>query len=63
MFLRNGWYAATWSHELKERPIGRTILMKKLLFFAMSAVNLRRSKIAAATVRRPYRKARSPASI
>jgi phenylpropionate dioxygenase-like ring-hydroxylating dioxygenase large terminal subunit len=33
MFLRNGWYAATWSHELKERPIGRTILNEKVVLF------------------------------
>jgi phenylpropionate dioxygenase-like ring-hydroxylating dioxygenase large terminal subunit len=33
MFLRNAWYAATWSHELKERPIGRTMLNDKIVLF------------------------------
>jgi phenylpropionate dioxygenase-like ring-hydroxylating dioxygenase large terminal subunit len=36
MFLRNGWYAATWSHELKDRPIGRTILGDKIVLFRNS---------------------------
>jgi phenylpropionate dioxygenase-like ring-hydroxylating dioxygenase large terminal subunit len=36
MFLRNGWYAAQWSHELKDRPIGRTILGDKVVLFRNS---------------------------
>jgi vanillate O-demethylase monooxygenase subunit len=33
MFLRNGWYAAIWSNELKDRPIGRTLLNDKVVLF------------------------------
>ena len=33
MFLRNGWYAAIWSHELKDRPVGRTLLNHKVVLF------------------------------
>jgi hypothetical protein len=36
MFLRNGWYAASWSHEIEERPIGRTILNLRFGFAAIS---------------------------
>ncbi len=33
MFLRNAWYAAIWSKELRERPIARTIIGQKLVLF------------------------------
>ena len=33
MFLRNGWYSALWSHELKDQPIGRTVLNEKVALF------------------------------
>ena len=33
MFLRNGWYSALWSHELKDQPIGRTFLNEKVALF------------------------------
>lgn len=33
MFLRNGWYAAIWSNELTDRPIGRTLLNDKVVLF------------------------------
>ena len=33
MFLRNAWYPAIWSNELKDRPIGRTFLDDKVVLF------------------------------
>lgn len=33
MFLKNGWYAAAWSHELKEKPLARTYLGEKVVLF------------------------------
>ncbi len=33
MFLRNGWYSAIWSHELKEKPVGKTFLNDKVVLF------------------------------
>jgi phenylpropionate dioxygenase-like ring-hydroxylating dioxygenase large terminal subunit len=33
MFLRNAWYAAVWSNELTDRPIGRTFLDDKVVLF------------------------------
>jgi len=33
MYLKNGWYAAAWSHELKEKPLGRTYLEQKVVLF------------------------------
>jgi phenylpropionate dioxygenase-like ring-hydroxylating dioxygenase large terminal subunit len=33
MFLRNGWYSAIWSHELKEKPVGKTFLNQKVVLF------------------------------
>jgi phenylpropionate dioxygenase-like ring-hydroxylating dioxygenase large terminal subunit len=33
MFLRNGWYAAIWSNDLSERPVGRTFLGEKVVLF------------------------------
>jgi phenylpropionate dioxygenase-like ring-hydroxylating dioxygenase large terminal subunit len=33
MFLRNGWYSAIWSHELKEKPVGKTFLNEKVVLF------------------------------
>ncbi len=33
MFLRNGWYSAIWSHELKDKPVGRTFLNEKVVLF------------------------------
>jgi phenylpropionate dioxygenase-like ring-hydroxylating dioxygenase large terminal subunit len=33
MFLRNAWYPAIWSNELKNRPIGRTFLDDKVVLF------------------------------
>jgi len=33
MFLRNGWYAALWSHELKETPVAKTFLGEKVVLF------------------------------
>jgi hypothetical protein len=29
MFLRNGWYAAIWGDDLKDRPVGRIFLNDK----------------------------------
>jgi phenylpropionate dioxygenase-like ring-hydroxylating dioxygenase large terminal subunit len=33
MFLRNGWYAAIWSNDLADRPVGRTFLNEKVVLF------------------------------
>jgi phenylpropionate dioxygenase-like ring-hydroxylating dioxygenase large terminal subunit len=33
MFLRNGWYAAIWSGDLKDRPVGRTFLNERVVLF------------------------------
>ena len=33
MFLRNAWYPAIWSRELKDHPIGRTFLGDKVVLF------------------------------
>ena len=33
MFLRNGWYAALWSHELTDKPVGKTFLNEKIVLF------------------------------
>jgi phenylpropionate dioxygenase-like ring-hydroxylating dioxygenase large terminal subunit len=33
MFLRNAWYPAIWSNDLKDRPIGRTFLDDKVVLF------------------------------
>jgi|RhiMethySRZTD1v2_1073278.scaffolds.fasta_scaffold2152510_1 phenylpropionate dioxygenase-like ring-hydroxylating dioxygenase large terminal subunit len=55
MFLRNGWYAAQWSHELKDRPIGRTILGDKVVLFRNS-----NNQVAALEDRCCHRAARFP---
>lgn len=33
MFLRNGWYSAVWSNELKDKPVGKTFLNEKVVLF------------------------------
>jgi phenylpropionate dioxygenase-like ring-hydroxylating dioxygenase large terminal subunit len=33
MFLRNGWYSAIWSRELKDKPVGKTFLNEKVELF------------------------------
>jgi phenylpropionate dioxygenase-like ring-hydroxylating dioxygenase large terminal subunit len=33
MFLRNGWYAAIWSRDLQEQPVGRIFLNEKVVLF------------------------------
>ena len=33
MFLRNGWYTALWSNELKDKPIAKTMLNEKIVLF------------------------------
>jgi phenylpropionate dioxygenase-like ring-hydroxylating dioxygenase large terminal subunit len=33
MFLRNGWYAAIWSKDLQDTPVGRTFLNEKVVLF------------------------------
>jgi phenylpropionate dioxygenase-like ring-hydroxylating dioxygenase large terminal subunit len=33
MFLRNGWYTALWSHELKDKPVAKTFLDEKVVLF------------------------------
>jgi phenylpropionate dioxygenase-like ring-hydroxylating dioxygenase large terminal subunit len=33
MFLQNGWYTALWSHELTDRPVGKTFLNEKVVLF------------------------------
>jgi nitrite reductase/ring-hydroxylating ferredoxin subunit len=33
MFLRNGWYTAVWSHELKDKPVAKTFLDDKIVLF------------------------------
>jgi len=33
MFMRNGWYTALWSHELTDRPVGKTLLNDKVVLF------------------------------
>ena len=37
MFLRNGWYAAIWSRDLNEQPVGRTFLNEKVVLFRSAA--------------------------
>jgi phenylpropionate dioxygenase-like ring-hydroxylating dioxygenase large terminal subunit len=32
-FLKNYWYVAAWGHEIKPRPLGRTILNEPVVFF------------------------------
>lgn len=33
MFVKNGWYAAGWSQDLGEKPVGRTLLGEKVVLF------------------------------
>jgi phenylpropionate dioxygenase-like ring-hydroxylating dioxygenase large terminal subunit len=33
MFVRNGWYAAIWSHELATKPVARTFLGEPVVLF------------------------------
>jgi phenylpropionate dioxygenase-like ring-hydroxylating dioxygenase large terminal subunit len=33
MFLRNGWYSAIWSKDLKDKPVARTFLNEKVVLF------------------------------
>ena len=33
MFLRNGWYTALWSHELTDKPVGKTFLDEKVVLY------------------------------
>jgi len=33
MFLRNTWYAASWSKDLADKPVARTVLGEKLVLF------------------------------
>src|SRR3954467_4069088 len=33
MFLRNGWYSAIWSHDLTDKPVGKTFLNEKVVLF------------------------------
>jgi phenylpropionate dioxygenase-like ring-hydroxylating dioxygenase large terminal subunit len=33
MFLKNGWYAAIWSKDLTEKPIGRTFLNERVVLY------------------------------
>ena len=33
MFLRNGWYAAIWSQDLRDRPVARVFLDEKVVLF------------------------------
>src|SRR5262245_7557714 len=33
MFLRNGWYSAIWSANLKGKPVARTFLNEKVVMF------------------------------
>jgi phenylpropionate dioxygenase-like ring-hydroxylating dioxygenase large terminal subunit len=37
MFLRNGWYSAVWSHELKDQPVGKIFLNEKVVLFRNSS--------------------------
>src|SRR5580700_6828227 len=37
MFLRNGWYTALWSHELTDKPVGKTLLNEKVVLFRNTA--------------------------
>jgi len=40
MFLRNGWYTALWSHELTDKPVGKTLLNEKVVLFRNAASNV-----------------------
>jgi phenylpropionate dioxygenase-like ring-hydroxylating dioxygenase large terminal subunit len=33
MFLRNGWYSAIWSYDLKDKPVAKTFLNEKVVLF------------------------------
>ena len=51
MFLRNGWYTALWSNELKDKPIAKTLLNEKIVLFRsasgdVGALALRHSRSA-----------------
>ena len=63
MFLRNGWYTALWSHELTDKPVGKTFLNEKVVLFRNASGRSARWKIAAATAPRRCRWASSRANI
>ncbi len=63
MFLRNGWYTALWSHELTDKPVGKTLLNEKVVLFRNAAGMSARWRTAAATAPRRSRSARFPATI
>ena len=33
MFIQNDWYIAAWGSELRDKPIGRTILNEEIVLF------------------------------
>lgn len=37
VFLRNGWYAATWSKDLTDKPLGKTFLNMKVVVFRLAS--------------------------
>ena len=63
MFLRNGWYTALWSHELTDKPVGKTFLDERSCCSATPAARSARWRIAAAIAPRRCRWAASPANI
>jgi len=58
MFLRNGWYSAIWSHELTDKPVGKTFLNEKVVLFGTTVARSALWKIAAAIAPRRCRSAR-----
>ena len=63
MFLRNGWYTALWSNELKDRPIAKTLLNEKIVLFRNAGATSAHWRTAAVTAPHHSRSARLRAII
>jgi hypothetical protein len=64
MFLRNAWYTALWSNELRDNPVAKILLNEKIvLSSAASPAMLGPWRIAAATALHRYRSVRFQANI
>jgi hypothetical protein len=63
MFLRNGWYTAVWSHELRTSRSQRLFLTIRSSYFATLAARSAPCRIAAATALRRSRSVRFQANI
>ena len=61
MFLRNGWYAAIWSRDLNEQPVGRTFLNEKVVLFRNASGQVGALEDCCCHLRRRSRAANGPA--